>query len=329
MEEKNVVKCSSCKAVLNTQKDFSENVDYWECTNCGHYMSFLGKDKPKVNQDNFLVEEVANKTTDEVVEKTNDTKVTEVETEKEIKPETKEKEITDLKKMADEILNPPKDKTKKENFITKIKNKFNKNSNTNNVAGNSTLKLAVLCMAVPTIICIIMVISAFADMLDTTNISHSADELEGLNYEDAVEILNNNGFDNIKLIEVDDLTSLDDAKNETVFKVIIKDNDDFKKDTNFRCSSEVILVYNSIKKITMPMSAKDIKGENYNGIVSSLNELGFVNIKEDVIKDLSLGWFVKEFEIEKITINGIDDFKEGKKFDYNSEIIISYHTFKK
>ena len=46
------------------------------------------------------------------------------------------------------------------------------------------------------------------------------------------------------------------------------------------------------------------------------------------IKDLTMGWIVKNDSIEKIKINHSENFKKDDTFFYDVPIVIYYHTFK-
>lgn len=80
-------------------------------------------------------------------------------------------------------------------------------------------------------------------------------------------------------------------------------------------------------EIKMPASARQYKGENYNTVVSQLEDLGFENIKTEELEDLITGWLTKDGEIEQISINGDTKFSEGDRFSKDAIIAITYHTF--
>ncbi len=79
--------------------------------------------------------------------------------------------------------------------------------------------------------------------------------------------------------------------------------------------------------IEMPLSSSEIIGADLDYVKNELEYAGFKNIKSIPMKDLSLGILKKEGEIEKINVDGSKIFSSGEKFDKNSKIIISYHSF--
>ena len=74
-------------------------------------------------------------------------------------------------------------------------------------------------------------------------------------------------------------------------------------------------------------SASDYKGQNYEEVVTSLEEQGFTNVSTKPIEDLITGWITKDGEIEKVSINGDEDFSSYHWYPANSEVIVEYHTF--
>ncbi len=81
--------------------------------------------------------------------------------------------------------------------------------------------------------------------------------------------------------------------------------------------------------ISVPNSAKHYKGEQYQSVIVELRDAGFMNIQAQGLKDLKNGLeglFKKEGTIEKISINGVTDFKKDDRFDANATIRITYHS---
>lgn len=79
--------------------------------------------------------------------------------------------------------------------------------------------------------------------------------------------------------------------------------------------------------ITVPSSAATYKGLNYRNVISELENVGFTNIRTEVIYDLYTGWMVKDGEVESVSINGNSSFIEGQTFKQTAEIVVTYHTF--
>ncbi|MGM0900356.1 MAG: DUF4839 domain-containing protein [Bacillota bacterium] len=74
-------------------------------------------------------------------------------------------------------------------------------------------------------------------------------------------------------------------------------------------------------------SSNEIVGENYQTVISELEETGFTNIETKVLDDLITGWLTKDGEIEQIEINGDTEFSTNDSFQKDSKIVITYHTF--
>lgn len=77
-------------------------------------------------------------------------------------------------------------------------------------------------------------------------------------------------------------------------------------------------------KIQIGISASDMEGKKYQGIIEQLEESGFVNIKTIDMDDAGL-FANKSDTIESVTIDGDSSFSSSDYFDPNSKIIISYH----
>lgn len=81
-------------------------------------------------------------------------------------------------------------------------------------------------------------------------------------------------------------------------------------------------------EIKVDINSKDCKGINYSELESKFKNMGFTNVKTIPKKDLITGWKHKDGDTEKVTINN-KKFKSGDIFSKDSEVVITYHTFKK
>lgn len=68
---------------------------------------------------------------------------------------------------------------------------------------------------------------------------------------------------------------------------------------------------------------KDLEGENYNYVKSTLEAAGFENIKLIDLKDDS--FFNKDGEVESVSVGGNSSFGSSDYFDKNAEVVITYH----
>lgn len=83
-----------------------------------------------------------------------------------------------------------------------------------------------------------------------------------------------------------------------------------------------------INGISVPLDAKKYKGENYEVVVQQLEDAGFENVESKAIKDLVTGWITKDGEVESVSIAGDTEFEESEIFSKDSEVVVTYHTFK-
>ena len=82
-------------------------------------------------------------------------------------------------------------------------------------------------------------------------------------------------------------------------------------------------------RIVIPMDAKKYKGENYKHVVQQLEDAGFENVDAEPVYDLVTGWLTKDGEVEKVSIAGDTEFKEGEYFSEEDHVVVVYHTYKK
>lgn len=76
-----------------------------------------------------------------------------------------------------------------------------------------------------------------------------------------------------------------------------------------------------------PEKSKDQAGRHYEEVIADFEDHGFSNIKTVAIDDLVVGWFTDDGEVESVTINGSDDYKENEWYPSDAEVLIEYHTF--
>jgi hypothetical protein len=84
-----------------------------------------------------------------------------------------------------------------------------------------------------------------------------------------------------------------------------------------------------VNVLKVSKSSDEIVGENYQTVISELEETGFTNIETKVLDDLITGLLTKDGEIEQVEINGDTEFSANDSFQKDSKIVITYHTFPK
>lgn len=80
-------------------------------------------------------------------------------------------------------------------------------------------------------------------------------------------------------------------------------------------------------EISVPITSSELTSQNYKTVVQQLKDAGFTNIKTTKIEDLITGWITEDGSIEKVTIDGKEDFESGEFFPNDVRINIAYHTF--
>lgn len=80
-------------------------------------------------------------------------------------------------------------------------------------------------------------------------------------------------------------------------------------------------------EICIPFSANDLEGENFELVVSDLENAGFSNISTKTQADLVIGFLTKEGTVESVSINGDSDFDENDIFPKDAKVVVVYHTF--
>lgn len=91
----------------------------------------------------------------------------------------------------------------------------------------------------------------------------------------------------------------------------------------------VTVTYHTVKTITPPMSAKEAKGTNYNEVVDSFRNAGFINVKTEPEYDIITGWLTKDGETESVSIGDDSKFNSSDNFRPDTTVVVKYHTLLK
>lgn len=158
----------------------------------------------------------------------------------------------------------------------------------------------------------------------------TSNDFNGRDYFDVWEQLEEVGFTNITTEAVDGLTSAEEDKDDTVEKVTIDGDEIYENGAIYMSNVEVIIYYHNIKTVYAPFSSDERpEDELFESIKKKFEEEGFTNIKEKPIEDLIFGWLTEDGEIESITIDGEETFDDYTSFNFDTEVVIKYHTFPK
>lgn len=76
-----------------------------------------------------------------------------------------------------------------------------------------------------------------------------------------------------------------------------------------------------------PSGSSVMKGRDYARVVSIFEEKGFTNIRLEKIEDLITGWLTKDGEVEKVTVDGDENYSADKWVPADIAVIVYYHTF--
>lgn len=68
---------------------------------------------------------------------------------------------------------------------------------------------------------------------------------------------------------------------------------------------------------------------NYEDVISSFEDAGFINIKTEVEYDIVTGWISEDGEVKSVTIDGDKKFDSSDKYRLDAEVIVTYHTLRK
>lgn len=76
-----------------------------------------------------------------------------------------------------------------------------------------------------------------------------------------------------------------------------------------------------------PKSLSELKGQNFQDVVTLFESAGFNNIETEKIEDLIMGWLTKDGEVESVSIGGDTEYSTSKWYPKDTKVRISYHTF--
>lgn len=159
------------------------------------------------------------------------------------------------------------------------------------------------------------------------SLEYGIESLKG-NYVSVLNKLKENGFNNIKIIPLKDIYIDSSYVVDEVDSVTINNNESFVQGDMFSYDVDIKVKYHSKKELEFPYTPRSVKKQNCGELFDKLHEIGFTEIKTMPIKDLTVGWIVKNDSIEKIKINHSENFKKDDTFCYDVPIVIYYHTFK-
>lgn len=156
----------------------------------------------------------------------------------------------------------------------------------------------------------------------------SSSDAIGKDYKSVEEQLEEAGFSYVYSYAMYDLDYSDRSKEGTVGKIEVDGKETFSSIAKFDKDDHIEIEYHSLKHEYPPLTSKEAKKQNYNDVVTSFKNAGFGNIKLVQEKDLLTGWVTKDGSVESVSINGDTKYKTTSSFRVDTEVTITYHTFK-
>lgn len=147
-----------------------------------------------------------------------------------------------------------------------------------------------------------------------------------------VSLLKCNGYKNVKSMPIKDVDLNSDKYIFEVEQVVVNGMSFFEVGDEFPESAEVIITYHAKKEIVIPYSMNFFRKKNYIAVGDQLQDMGFSKIYERKIKDLVTGWVTKDGSVEQVLVKDKDKelpINKNHPYEFDTKIIITYHTFSK
>ena len=79
--------------------------------------------------------------------------------------------------------------------------------------------------------------------------------------------------------------------------------------------------------IEVGYASYELKGKNYKDVETLLTKSGFTNITLEPMGDMKVGIFVKEGDVDEVSIGGNTSFWKSTRANANETVIIRYHSY--
>ena len=158
--------------------------------------------------------------------------------------------------------------------------------------------------------------------------------MQTMNYDELKNHFLEQGFTNIVLTELEDLSVEEEEMDGVVRQIklngsyVLKDNSDVHLE--YPDDTPIEIEYHSMKKISPPISAEDVgkNGYNYQTLKNLFEDSGFLNIILNPCYFLVTGWVNDEGRVINVEIGSSDEFNEDSKYNPKESVVISYLAFK-
>ncbi|MBT1170993.1 hypothetical protein [Bifidobacterium sp. SO4] len=310
--------CDSCRALLNRQTGFADYYDYWTCTQCG-YSNHIASDEIYNSQEEYENSSQSSATDDLLYKVVSGLVRGAVQGIKE--------SLSEANSESDEEGNgedpcsatptPPDASARSESV---------QEENAQHYLGVNAWQEA----AVPRE----SRVSYFQRKaalfgLGKVTLQGNFDAFVGRNYREVLDIVSQSGFKQVTATPVNDLTVDRIAEAGRISQIMINGVPYSALGDTFSPNDYIDIVYHDIYQLSVPWSSEKLRNMGYYEVVGKLRSLGFMNITGVPIPDLITGWLKREGTVEEIIIDGISSFKKKQNFRYNSNIVITYHTFQR
>ena len=156
----------------------------------------------------------------------------------------------------------------------------------------------------------------------------STTDFIGQEYGVVIDKIKENGFINIKTMPIKDIYVGSEFISGEVEQVVMNGKYACQQGEMIPYDTEIMIIYHLKKELMFPYSARQVKKQDFEMLLRELQDIGFTKIEMIAIKDLKIGWILKEGSVEKVTINWLENYKKDLVVDYDAEIVIHYHTFR-
>ena len=137
----------------------------------------------------------------------------------------------------------------------------------------------------------------------------------GMEYQEVVDRFIGAGFKNITLLPAYDIKL--GLRKEVVQAVTLNGKDFFFADDWVSNDSAITIAYRA--------KTVDFTDDNHEDVAKKLKDMGFLNIKEEPLGDLSINESKKEGKVTSVLIDGAE-YSAATKLNLQSEIVILYHS---
>jgi len=80
-------------------------------------------------------------------------------------------------------------------------------------------------------------------------------------------------------------------------------------------------------QVHAPLSSTDAYDLNYEDVIKQFEDAGFTNVETMKMEDLVIGWLSSDGGVDKITIDGDEEYSTSSWYDPNAKVLVYYHTY--